>query len=222
MIKKIVFSAVLFAAFLFVSRTAKAGDLYAGSSGGPDIYTVEYATYNPVAITTTAVLVSLSSQTAAGGNIWPHPLTARAIVIDSVQNEIDKAAATTAGVKIGVVREINISSGTIVWFDTCNSTVNVSNTNPFQNIQYGNGGLNTRVNPVSVSGGPNIGTTPWIFSNDLTSASPIYISSPTVGYPSTASQSAIYRLQVGDIVQQIATSGAANIATQIRYHVENQ
>lgn len=217
--KRFLLSTALLLTFLSLPKIVKAGDLYAGSSGGPDVYTVFYTT-NGI-ISTTTVVVSLSSQTIGGGNIWPHPLTARSIIVDSIQIEVDKAAATTAGVKVGVVREVNISSGTIAWFDTCNSTINVSNTNAFQNIQFANGGLNTRVNPVAQTGGPNTGTLPWIFTNDLNQANAIYIASTTIGYPSTASQSPVYRLQVGDIASQIITSAAANVAIQIRYHIES-
>lgn len=211
----------LLLAFLSLPKIAKAGDLYAGSAGGPDDYTVLYTT-NGV-ISTTTVVVSLSSQTLAGTNIWPHPLNARSIIVDTLQVEIDKLAATTAGVKIGVVREVNDSSGTVTWFDTCNSTINVSNTNNFQLVQYANGGLNTRVNNVAQVTGANTGTNPWILSNDLNQASAFYSSSSTAAglrYPSVISQTPIYRMQVGDIVSQIITSAAANIAIQIRYHVE--
>lgn len=209
---------LLFLSLFLMAGLAKAG-LFAGSPGTPDSYAVVYATYAASTISTTTVVVSLSSQTVGGGNIWPHPLNARSIVVDTIQIEVDKAAATTAGIKIGVVREVNESSGTVTWFDTCNSTINVSNTNPFQNVQYVNGGLDTRVNPVSVAGGASIGTTPWILSNDLNQAYTVYTSSTGTKFPSVISQAAIYRMQVGDIVAQIVTSAAANAVIQIRYHV---
>lgn len=217
--KRFLLSTALLLTFLSLPKTAKAGDLYAGSSGGPDVYTVTYTTAAIASISTNTIMVSLSSVTVAGIPVWPHPANARAIVVDSVQVENDKTAATTSVVKVGVIREINVSSGTVVWFETMNNGINVSNTNNFQNIQFYNGGLNCRVNPVAVTGGANIGATPFILSNDLTQGS----ATLTTGLPlvSVANGSAIYFPRVGDIIMNVANSAVASTLTvQVRYHIE--
>ncbi len=196
------------------SSISKAGLWDGGHPAGPDIYTVRYTTSAVASISTTTVLVSISS------SAWPHPTNARAIIIDQIQIELDKAAATTSAIKIGVVREVNASSGTIVWFETMNNTLNVSNTNVVQVVGYEGGGLNCRVNNVPLAWGANLGSTPYILSNDTTQSTALNTGSPL---SSVAVGTFNYVLKVGDIVASIVDGAvAAVVSIQVRYHVETQ
>lgn len=178
----------------------------------PERYTVVY-TSSPagVSVSTTIVMVSLSS------NTWPHidsNLSAREIIIDSIQVDMDKAAATTATVKVGVIREINASSGTVVYFETVGNALNVSNTNNMQYIVYPDGGLNCRVNPRSPNFGASLGSTPFLFSNDATTSTSLTTSLPL---PSVAGGIITFPRQ-GDIVATVTTGAAAsNFSIIVRY-----
>jgi len=207
----------LFLGLILISGIAKAS----WWDDRPDQYTVTFSSAAGASISTTVIMVPLASTTTASvTNAWPHPMNGRAIIVDSIQIDNDKTAATTSIIKVGVIREINASSGTIVWFERMGNGINVSNTNNFQYLVYPDGGLNCRVNPMSPNFGPNLGTTPYILSNDTLTASAINTSdlfvSPANGTPQTYAR-------VGDIVANIVNSAvAANFVISIRYHIETQ
>ena len=206
---------VLFVGIVLCAGVVKAEGWFDGrDNSSSDQYTVYYASA-PMAVSasTTVVLVALSS------NTWAHPTGQKAIVVDTIQIDNDKTAATTSIVKVGVIREINASSGTIVWFERVGQGINVSNTNTFQLIKY-DGGINCKVVPVSVPGGSNIGSTPYLLSNDLTQgSSALTINLPL---PSVVTTGIVYKPRVGDIVANITNSAvAANLTIMVRYHTEN-
>jgi len=213
MVKKICFSiAVMF----LMAGTSKAS----WWDDRPDQFTVTVSSAFAASASTTIVVVPLSSSTAAGIPIWPHPLGARAIIVDSIQVDLDKAAATTSVIKVGVIREINVSSGTIAWFEKVGNALNVSNTNVFQYVVYPDGGLNCRVNPSSPNFGPNIGKTPYILTNDTLQSALIASNLPL---PSAADGTPQYMPRVGDIVMNIVDgAAAANLTLTIRYHTQNE
>lgn len=203
---------VLFIGLLFICGFAKAG-WFDDSKIGSDQYTVVYTTAPMgVSASTTVVLVELSSTT------WPHPTDGRAIVIDSIQIDNDKAAATTSIVKVGVVREVNSSSGTVVWIERQGQGNNVSNTNVFQKIDY-SPGLNCRVNTRAQVYGSNTGTTPYILSNDLLEGSNVLTTGLPLLNPGSTGFSSF--LSPGDIVANIVNGAAvANVTITIKYHLE--
>lgn len=200
----------LFLALILIAGIAKAS----WWDDRPDQYTVVYTSATAASVSTTVVMVPLSSTT------WSHPTDARAIIVDSIQLDLDKAAATTSVIKIGVVREVNTSSGTIVWFEQMGNAFNVSNTNDFQYVIYPDGGLNCRVNSRTPNFGPNLGTTPYILSNNtlqsalINSAIPLPSVVQTDGTP-------IALPRVGDIVLNIVDGAAvATFSCTIRYHID--
>ena len=213
MIKRIMFAIALLFVMNGISKASWWDDR-------PDQFTVTFSSAAAASISTTVVMVPLSSATAAGVPIWPHPLGARAIVVDSIQIDNDKTAATTSIIKVGVVREINVSSGTIVWFERMGNGINVSNTNNFQYVVYPDGGLNCRVNPRSPNFGASLGSTPYILSNDTLTATTITTGLPL---PSVADGTPQAIARVGDIVLNIVNSAvASNFTVVIRYHLETQ
>lgn len=202
----------LFVCLCFTATFAKAGWF----DQDIDQYVVKYTTAPMgVSASTTVVLVALSS------NTWPHPTDARAIIVDSIQIDNDKTAATTSIVKIGVIREINVSSGTIVWFERQGEGINVSNTNVYRKEDFVLG-MNCRVDsiPPPTGFGPNIGRTPYILSNDTLQSTAITTGLPLAN-PAVAGFN--YFPRVGDIVMNVVNSAVvANLSVRIRYHIETK
>lgn len=187
-----------------LSMTAKA-DFLGGGNIRDKSYTLHFSSAMPTAATAgNWVLIDLSSTTS-----FPHKETGF-VGIASARVIVDKAAATTATVKLGVVTRVNFSSGTVSWFYSSNQLNNVSNTsalmesNPFEAI------YKLRVDD-SVPD-TTAGTTPYLLTSDITSNSTTYNSTTTL--PSTISIGAADRApQVGDIILNVAKSAAAATIT---------
>ena len=183
---------------------------------GSDQYTINYSTALAASISTNTVVVSLSNTTG----YWPHPIGHKAIVIDSISADIDKAATTTSTLKLGVVEEINPSTGTVSWFWKRGNALNVSNTDVYINQMYSADGLNCKVNLVTTASGVSSATTPYLLTSDVTTGSAVYQSDlglPSVVTPVNGTYSSP---QTGDIVLNIVNGAAAvNLNLIVKYHV---
>lgn len=113
MLKNLLSAAAL---FLLTSASAHA----ANQDRLSDAVWVE--TRAPAVVVSTAVIAIDLSDTSN----FPHK-TNNAISIVGYRIDLDKAAASTATVKIGVVTSVNASSGTVTWFLSKEHLRNVSN-----------------------------------------------------------------------------------------------
>lgn len=157
-------------------------------------------------ITTNTIVIDLSDTTN-----WPHKETGE-LNLDSVRLNIDKVAASTVTVKLGVVTYVDSSTGCVTWFTLLSSSQNVSNTNVYSFTNYMPTFIKCRVNP-GTSAGAN-GTTPYIFSNDTTLGSTIFQND--VVLPTPAGNAAP---GTGDIVMQVSQAGTATVVIlDLVYH----
>ena len=165
-----------------------------------------------VAVTSTAtVLIDLSDTTN-----WPHNDTGY-VRIGGLRIDIDKAAASTTTVKLGVVNFINPSTGSITWFYEKSNLLNVSNTEIMPMEIFFPLSIGCKVSP---NNGATDGDTPFIFSNDTTSGdttyqTDVYLPSPNGNvYPG-----------LGDIILYVSKPGASTSATvsvEIFYYTEKR
>jgi hypothetical protein len=168
---------------------------------------VHYSNSIAAAVTSTsAVLIDLSDTVN-----WPHKDNG-AINISSIRVGFDKAAASTATVRIGVVNFVNTSTGSVTWFYKSSNDLNVSNTDVDQFDSYGEGFLRTKIVPVNVTsaGVYSDGKTPYIASNEITTGSTVY--QTDVVLPSLLSTGSASGQ--GDIVIEI-TKGVVAVNLQI-------
>lgn len=174
-------------------------------------YEINFSSQSPTTVSgvSTLVLIDLSDTAT-----WPHK-EKKAIHITSIQCEIDKAAASTTTVRMGVVNYVGVSSGSITWFYDKFGALNVSNTNVVAYNEYPNYGINTKVN---LSTGDFDGTTPYILSTDK--------SSLTTSVKLNTNLSTIVGTQVfpavGDILIELTKGAAAiNYSIRVKYYSEN-
>lgn len=156
---------------------------------------------------THTILIDVSNTSS-----WPHKDT-RQINISDIRIGVDKTAASTCTVNIGVVNFVNASTGSVTWFYSQNSERNVSNTNvnPFTN--YHETFVRAKVNP-STTPDQN-GSTPYILSNQTLSGSTVY--QLDVNLPNPASTAAAPG--VGDIVMNVANGTVAlEVYVEVIYH----
>lgn len=161
--------------------------------------------------TTTYVLIDLSDTVN-----WPHK-EKKAIHITSIQCELDKAAASTTTVRIGVVNYIGVSSGSITWFYDKKGEQNISNTNVDGYQEYPDYGINTKVN---FSTGEFDGTTPYILSTEKSSLV-TYLKLNT--FLPTINSTQVFPA-VGDILIEFNKSTVQtiiNYVIRIKYYSEN-
>lgn len=177
--------------------------------GGEDkLFMIHYSTSLSAAVTSTeTIVVDLSSTT-----VWPHKETGE-IQVQSISVVIDKLAASTGSVKIGVVNMVNSSTGSITWIKDFQSLNNLSNSNTIKFDRVDPTYYRCRVNPVSQFAD---GLTPYIITNDKTSGSSNYqtgVRLPTLAggqdFPAA-----------GDIIVQInkAATSAWNVDIEISYN----
>ncbi len=138
--------------------------------------------------------------------------------------EVDKVAAATATVKVGVVTAINSSSGTVRWFLTKTLASNVSNTTNIDQLILWPSSIDTRV----VGGGPErvvgtSGTTPGFATSDQVT----YANAEALEYqddvilPTTESGQVTPKL--GSILTRVVgggTSATAAATVSLLYFVE--
>jgi len=118
----------LIAAMLFVSISHADQSDRQKDKSKLAVYSQSFA--STVVPSTSVVLIDLSDTTN-----FPHKETDR-LYIHSICVDIDKVAATTTTVKVGVVNYIDASSSTVTWFKIVGQDLNVSNTNPKPCTEY--------------------------------------------------------------------------------------
>jgi len=155
---------------------------------------------------TSTLVIDLSDTTN-----WPHKDTGE-INISSIRVDIDKVAASTVTVKLGVVNFVDTSTGSVTWFYSRGFAKNVSNTDVLDFQSYGRLFRRLRANS---EGRVTNGSTPYLLSNDTTDGSTTY--QIDVALPSPNGNTKPGR---GDIVMQVTKDGS-NIAVlniEILYH----
>lgn len=176
-----------------------------------EIMTVHYST--AVAATTTStstIFIDLSDVTN-----YPHKET-RELYLQDIYIRIDKVASSTGTVRLGVVNMVNSSTGSVTWFRTTSSLLNVSNTRVIDAENNEPSYIRARVN----SNGLNTdGSTPYILSSDKTSGSTTYQNDVNLY---TVSGAQVTPAQ-GDIIVEIVKDGtnAWNVAVSAQYKADN-
>jgi hypothetical protein len=175
-----------------------------------DVFLVKHRLAVAAATTSTAVVVIDLSNTTS----WPHKETGE-IIIDSIRYDVDKVAASTGSVKVGVITYINASTGTVTWFLNREFEKNVSNTQISAIQAYTEFPVRCRVDPLT----PFTGSTPYILSNETTTGSTTYQSD--VNLPSPVGNTSP---GVGDIVFAVTKdpTNAATVSIEIRYRSKNR
>ena len=196
----------IFTSLLFGLSSAAHADLF-GSVKDKSV-AVTYKLAVAATITTHTVVIDLSDTSN-----WPHKETGQ-INISDIRVSIDKTAASTCTIQIGVVNFVNASTGSVTWFYSQNSERNVSNTNinPFTN--YHETYYRCRVNPGTT---PNTnGSTPYILSSQTTTASTVY--QDDLNLPSPVGTGTT-KPGVGDIVMMVQNGAVAlEVYVEIIYH----
>lgn len=177
--------------------------------GGEDkLYMVHYSTSLIAAtISTDTILIDLSDTVN-----WPHKETGE-IQIQSISVVIDKVAASTGSVKIGVVNTVNSSTGSVSWIKDFQTRNNLSNSAIIKFDRVDPTYYRCRVNSQGLSAD---GLTPYFLTNDKTVASTTFQNdvalSTTFGpgvFPAT-----------GDIILEINkdASNAWNVDIEVSYN----
>lgn len=174
------------------------------------------ATFNSdIAASTNVLVIDLS-----GTSSFPHTET-KAINISAINITIDKVAAATATVKVGVVTFVDSSTGSVTWFHVYSSSHNVSNTAMGQFVDFQPSYIRTRVNHTSAVGvsrlpGGRDGTTPFILSNDKETGSVGFQNDVDLANPTGTTIAPAE----GDIVMRLLKSSAHRIIVgiEILYH----
>lgn len=204
--KKIRFYLPLLAAMIVVPRLhAEWSPLYEQAKDkGVDV--TYRLSLSATQMSTAVVLVSLENITT-----WPHKET-DSLKIQSIRVDVDKAAASTSTVRIGVINYIDSSSSTVTWFWNKENENNVSNTDVTNYTNYP-AALSLRV----AKGSAKIeGTTENILSN-LTSNWALFTSSVAI----TPSPGGFVRPRVGDLVAYIQKGAVAIVYTfEVYYNSE--
>lgn len=193
MIKKTILIGLLLCGFSVTSRAAL---FTAGSANDRVVTVVSSATVAALTTSTYTILVDLSDTTN-----WPHKKT-REINIVGLKVFVDKVAASTGSVKIGVMNMVNASTGSVTWFYNQSWIKNVSNTGNHNFMDYSFSPIKTRVEG-GLAG--TDGTTPYLLSNDKISQSTVF--QTDVNLPTLVGQSPPGR---GDIIVQYQNPDAAN------------
>lgn len=172
-------------------------------------YSLWFSSTSPTGFsgTTTYILIDLTDTTN-----WPHKDTGE-LHINSIEINLDKAAASTTTVRLGVVNFVNASTGSVTWFSGIKSINNVSNTNSTFQFLFPDLGINTKVRPASTP--DTDGSTPYIISTETTSGSTAF--QDDTAMPTIRSTTIIPK--VGDIVMEIGKSGTAIVYDLlVKYH----
>jgi hypothetical protein len=157
---------------------------------------------------TTSIVISLSSTT-----VWPHQQTG-SIGISDIKFELDKLAASSVTIRMGVINFVDISSGSVTWFLDRSFIKNVSNTDPFTDFHSDNASYELYVKPGSSP--TSNGTTTRILSNEITDHSTAFETDTNLPSPV-----GMWPPHVGDIVLEVTNNdgtNAVNILYTIMYH----
>lgn len=168
----------------------------------------------PVAanVSTAAIVVDLSDTVN-----FPHKLNG-VLNISSIGIEIDKAAASTTTVKLGVINYVNSSTGSVTWFRKVEGNLSVSNTNVETFRTYTPNFLKLRVERATLP--DQDGATPFLISNDITSGSTIYQTDVNLPSPILAGGSPA---GTGDLVLSVVNgAGAVTVTVEVQYHADKR
>lgn len=221
MIKKVLFAGLVAVGLLMVGPRRPCFAAPVESDLRSKTVQVHY-TITPAAATSShTVLIDLSSTT-----VWPNPTGQTGYVnITGIRVNVDKLAASTCTVKLGVVTWVNESSGTVKYFYDLLSAKNVSNTGNSVLSQTDNSFRCLKVIPGSNSNVLN-GKTPYLISNDLLSSSTAIqtgVLLPSVnsanGGPGTTYPG------VGDIIASVVNHDGTNtisVSVDLMYHHDSR
>jgi len=158
-------------------------------------------------ISTTTLAIDLSDTTN-----WPHSDTGF-LNITNMRISVDKTAASTETIKVGVVNFVNASTGSVTWFHDIENESNVSNTN--NTYQVNLAPVYYRLQ-VKSNGNAADGDTPFVFSNDTTAGSTTF--QDDLVLPSTNGDTFP---GAGDIVIEVSNGVVAiTVVAEIFYHAE--
>jgi len=179
---------------------------------------VHFSTTVPASANPSAfVLVSLSTPTG-----FPHNEHGE-LDVSHINIVIDKLAASTGTVKIGVVNFVNTSTGSVTFFWSRSFLKNVSNTDVTDFHNFSLSFVRCKVNSGATAAvSDKNGTTPYITSNDVRNGSSIY-SSTNATVSQLNSPAGIISPGVGDIVMEVVNGDSANtinVVTDVYYHSE--
>lgn len=130
---------------------------------------LHYTQLVAVNTSTNIVLISVSSTT-----YWPNPTAETGYInINNLYIQVDKVAASTSTVKVGVVTYVDTSTGSVKYFAVLSSSKSVSNN--LNNYFYESDNSFRCLKVISAT--PNSGfdgTTPFLISNDIVSGSTLF------------------------------------------------
>lgn len=171
-------------------------------------------------------LIQLSSTS------WPHLYGGSQDVgevdLSHIHVDIDKAAASSGTVRLGVITYVNTSTGTVTWFFKKSYTKNVSNTNVSDPENETPSFYRCRVVPIS--GSTVTASTPYILSNEFSTGN-IYTSTGAFPTPGVILSTVTWApippltsyLRAGDILMEISNLDSSNsvvINAHLLYHTE--
>lgn len=159
---------------------------------------------------TTTVLIDLSSTT-----VWPHKET-RELDLTGIEIQVDKVAASTCSIQLGVVNFVDSSTGSVSYFTSLDNSLNVSNTQIEDFVYTDNQMRNLRVNPASTP--QSDGSTPYLLTNLKTSGSTIFQTDVLLPAPNPAGATFT---GTGDLVMNVINgAGAIVVIVELTYHSE--
>jgi hypothetical protein len=193
---------------LVIGISSMASAFEFGANRGYDKQYIRYSLRGVAAgISTSTIIVDLSNTTN-----WPHKRTKELHIYD-VRINVDKTAASTCTVKLGVVNYAGPSSGSVTWFFGVENERNVSNTYT-SILRTSDLVYNLKV----VQSGDADGSTPYILSNDTTSRSAIWLNN--VKIPAVTGTLTIP--EVGDLIMQVSNGAVVvDVYLEIAYSGEN-
>lgn len=128
-----------------------------------DVPVIKYNISVAANVSTTTLIIKRSS------NTWPAQDGDREVHLYNVRAYVDKAAASTCTVKLGVVTNTSSTTGHVAYFMDIVNTLNVSNTNNLGWMES-KALYNLRVDPVVTVSSSAIGSTPYLLTNDKSGA----------------------------------------------------
>lgn len=170
--------------------------------------TVHYRLSVAAGVSTDTVVISLSSTT-----VWPHKETGE-INLDAIRLDVDKVAASSGTVKLGVVNYVDTATGTVTWIWSREFAKNVSNTDVSRFNSYLPCFLKLRVNP---NGYGVDGSLPYIFSSTKAAGSTTFQSDVVIPSPANVSIAPA----VGDLILEVVNSDGTNaivVTVDLTYH----
>lgn len=200
---------ILFAIAILVGICSTASAFEFGANRAYDKQHLRYKVAVAAHLSTSTLIVDLSNTTN-----WPHKRTGE-IHVYNVRLNIDKTAASTTTVKLGVVTLSSTTAGDVTWFLGAENERNVSNTllpiYVTSDLVY-----NLKVVPSATMG--LVGSTPYILSNDKTTTSTAYQND--VKIPSTTGTLTIPA--AGDLIMLVSNGAVAvEVYLELDYSGEN-